>query len=372
MEKSEKTNHTETLEKTEEKKEIRFNPFHDAGITNYEQFKLYPFLVFSTLETIKNRITQQIKQIKDGHFFGDRVILLGERGIGKTSTLFFIKDMLNKENIRAEIFSRLIEDENHLKVILSTTSEGEVIDEGGGKYFPMKGESFEEITNKPIYLLIDFPDIVEIKNFKRFLEFLWSLMIHKNYNKINLIFAMNKSHYDKSFAFSETLGKFLTLRLEKLDKVATRNLISSRLEKIESKIEDFFDEDVFKIIFSYSKGIPRNIISACSLLIDNLNSNIITKESAESILKEKYFDQVINDRVEDPTLKKIYNQMIKILEEEFNGNAPTQERYVEKVMVGCKVGRNTVLARIKDLIKFGIFNQYRGGPRRASKILSFS
>ncbi len=49
--------------------DFEYNPFHDAGITNYEQYKLYPFLIFGTLDTIKNRITQQIKQIKSGHFF---------------------------------------------------------------------------------------------------------------------------------------------------------------------------------------------------------------------------------------------------------------------------------------------------------------
>lgn len=331
---------------------LKYNPFHDSGITNFEQFNLYPFLIFGTLETIRNRIAQQITQIKDGYAFGDRLIILGDRGIGKTSTLFFIKRELDNKGIRTELFSRLIEDADHFKTIC--------------------GEHLFEISKNPIYILIDFPDTVEAKSFKRFLEFLWSLLTHKNYNKINLIFTMNKSHYDKSFSYSETLGKFVTLRLEKLNNQEARELIASRLEKAEGKIEEIFDEDVLEVIFSYSKGIPRNIISACCLLLDNSNGKKINKKFTEKVLKERYLDQVINDRVEDLDLKRIYKQMVKVLEDDFKGSVPSQETYVKKVMEVCNIGRNSTLTRISELVKFGIFNQCKGGYNRVNKIISFN
>lgn len=333
-------------------KKLKYNPFHDSGITNFEQFNLYPFLIFGTLESIRNRISQQITQIKDGYAFGDRLIILGDRGIGKTSTLFFIKKELDKQGIRTELFSRLIEDADHFKVI--------------------SGEHLFEVSKNSIYILIDFPDTVEAKSFKRFLEFLWSLLTHKNYNKINLIFTMNKSHYDKSFSYSETLGKFVTLRLEKLNNQEARELIASRLEKAEGKIEDIFDEEVLEVIFSYSKGIPRNIISACCLLLDNSNGKKINKKFTEKVLKERYLDQVINDRVEDLDLKRIYKQMVKLLEDDFKGSAKSQEDYVKKVMEVCYIGRNSALTRVNELVKFGVFNQYKGGHNRVNKIISFN
>lgn len=348
---------------------LAYNPFHDSGIINYEQFKLYPFLIFGILETIQNRIRQQITQIKEGHEFGDRLIILGERGIGKTSTLFFIKKILDEAGIRTELFSRLIEDDRHLNALLQNP---EIPTLGKGTIYPTKTETLYKMTENPIYFLIDFPDTVEAKSFKSFLNFLWTLMIHKNYNKINLIFAMNKNHYDKSFSYSQTLGKFTTLRLEKLNSEETNELISSRLKKVEGKINDLFGEGVLETIFSYSKGIPRNIISACCLLIDNSNGKKITKKSTESILKEKYIEQVINDRVEDLELKRIFGQMTKILEEDFEGVANSQEDYVKKVMEVCHIGRNSTLDRIKDLVKFGIFNQYKGGYNRVNKIISFN
>lgn len=346
---------------------LKYNPFKDSGITNYEQFSLYPFLVFGTLGTIKNSIQQQIKQIKDGYEFADRLIILGERGIGKTSTLFFIKEMLEKAGIQVKIFSRLIEDASHL-MTLTTEIMG---DPHSRTRIEMK-HTLGEMTKKPIYFLIDFPDTVEAKTFKSFLNFLWSLMIHKNYNKINLVFTMNKSHYDKSFSYSETLGKFVTLRLEKLDYKETKELILSRLKIVEGDVNGYFSEEVLETVFNYSKGIPRNVISACGLLVDNPKGNKITKKIAEGILKEKYIDQVITDRVEDLELKRIYKQMTKILEEDFAGTSNSQEKYVKRVTEVCKIGRNSALERINELLKFGIFNQYKGGYNRVNKILSFN
>ena len=117
--------------------------------------------------------------------------------------------------------------------------------------------------------------------------------------------------------------------------------------------------------------IPRNIISACSLLLDNSNGHKITKEFTEQILKEKYIEQIINDRVDDLELKRIYKQMTNILEKDFNGTANSQEDYVKRIMELCNSGRNSILQRIKELTKFGIFVQYRGGYNRLNKIISF-
>jgi len=333
--------------------DFEYNPFHDAGITNYEQYKLYPFLIFGTLDTIKNRITQQIKQIKSGHFFSERMIILGERGIGKTSSLFFVKDILEKEGIKVFLFSRVIEDADH--------------------FFTITGRRFHEVCDSPIYILIDFPDTLETKKFKKFLEYLWTLMIHKSYNKINLIFSMNKSHYEKSFSYSEIFGKFLSLRLEKLGMLECEKLISSRLKKVNKKLKDVFSYDVQETIFNYSKGIPRNVISACSLLVDNSNGvKEIGFTYAQEILKEKYIEQVINDRVTDLELKRIYKQMVNILEKDFKGTAKSQEDYVKRVTELVNLGRNSILARISDLSRFGIFKLYRGGYNRVNKIISFN
>ena len=195
-------------------------------------------------------------------------------------------------------------------------------------------------------------------------------MTHRNYNKINLIFAMNKSHYEKSFSYSEIFGKFMTLRLERFNRDETEELITSRLRLIDMPVDAIFPSDIIDIIFEYSKGIPRNIISACSLLVDSSNGNKVQKSDADAILKERYFEQVINDRVEDLELKRIYKQMVQILQSDFNGHATNQEEYVKRVREILELGRNSILCRIKELEKFGIFSLYRGGYNRRNKIIS--
>lgn len=351
---------------------LKYNPFNDSGIVSYEQFKNYPFLVFGNIEEIKNRINEQITQIKDGYFFGERLIFLGERGIGKTSSLFFIHDMLKENNIQSFLFSRLIEDSNQLDVSLNKINPGELTEKMERLRIINKSFSFNSLLNKPTYFLIDFPDTFETKQFKKFLDFLWSLLTHKNYNKINLIFCMNISHYEKSYSYSEILGKFTTIRLERLDYNETINLISSRLKVVDECIENVFDSEIMEMVYNYSKGVPRNIISACSLLINNSNGYKIDKSLAEKILKEKYVEQVINDRVEDLELRNIYQLMVSILKNNFNGTAKSQEDYVKKVVEIVKVGRNSVLSRINDLTRFGIIKQYRGGYNRVNKIISMN
>ncbi len=349
-------------------KEYKRNPFLDQGIVNYHQYKNYPFLVFGTLEVLKNRIKQQIAQIKYGDFYGERLVIVGERGIGKTSTLFFIKDMLEESDVRVELFSRIFEDRVHLATLLSQkqSKPGELIDN------PKLKESFFELTKDPIYFLIDFPDTVETKQYKKFLQFLWDMMTDINYNKINLIFAINKSHYDKSFSYSEILGKFVMQKLDRFDEELTKKLISSRLKTVDQEINEVFTSDSIKTLFNFSKGVPRNIISACGLLYNCSDGEPISNELTEKILKEKYFDKIIGDNVQDLELKNIYEKMIDILRSDFQGTANSQEEFVEKITKATNIGKNSAMSRINELSRLGIFKLYKGGYNRLNKIISFN
>ena len=354
--------------------DLKFNPFNDEGISSFSQYKNYPFLVFKSLDMIDKRIDSSIREMKKGYNFQERLILIGDRGIGKTSTLFFIKEKIEKENFRCEIFSKLPQDENHLMTMVKMNKSLDIIQKGQSpKRMLLKDkETFNDLTKKPIYFLIDFPDSISAKDFKGFLVYVWNLMTHINMNNINLIFTMNKSHYSKSFSYGETLGKFTTLRIERLEFEPTLELIGSRLNLIDLKLEDVFIEDALSVVYSYSKGIPRNIVSACKLLVDCSLNGKISKEFTESILKEKYVDQVINDRVEDLELRRIYRQMVEILKNDYEGVAKSQEDYVKIIIEKCNIGRNSAISRISDLVKFGVFKQYKGGYNRLNKIISFA
>lgn len=327
------------------------NPFSDEGIANYEQFKIYPYIIVNAMETIQNKINLDLKQIASGGYFGERILLIGSRGIGKTSALFFIKDMLDKSGVNNYVFSHLVQDAEHFKVFTN--------------------EMLEEVTKDPVYLLIDFPDSLEQENYKRFLLFLWHLMTHKNYNKINLIFALNHSHYDKSFDYSEVLGKFTRLRLEQFNLENTRRLIQSRLDLIGIKIEDFIGPNVIDLIYSHTDGIPRNTISACSLLFTKWQQGCpVQYDIANTLMKEKYFDQILNDRVEDRGIRETYRIMIEILKKDFLGMCQSKMDYIEKIKIQTGMGHSASVKGVNNLIKFGIITEKRGGDKRLCRILS--
>ena len=340
---------------------LKFNPFADSATLNYDQFRRYKFIPFRRWEIIKNKINSQINQIKDNYFFGERLILLGQRGLGKTTSLFAIKEMLDSVGIRTLLFSRLIVDASHINTILNPNM------------LPQQWrETIESISEKPVYILIDFPDAFELKELKKFLLYLGELMIHKNYNKINFIFAMNISHYNKSFSYSETFGKFMSLPLEPLGLEETEALINSRLELVDETWETICDHETLNLIYSYSKGVPRNIISACNILIENLNGVKISGESSSRLLQERYVHQVINDRVEDQSERRIYMQMIDILKNDFGGRCDKQADYVLKINEKMGLGDMTVYKKIDALLKWGIFNYQKGGEKRRNKILSLN
>jgi len=354
---------------------LKFNPFSEFGITDYSQYKNYEFLVFDSLKIINSRVDSATNQMKNGYFFQERLALLGDRGIGKTSTLFYIKDKFEKVGFRCELLSKLPQDEDHLMSMIKMNKALEIKQKGLSniRLEFLNKETFNDITSKPIYLLFDFPDGITPKDFRGFLVYIWNLMTHPNMKKINLIFAMNKSHYDKSFSYGETLGKFTTLRIERLDFDSSVDLIQSRLDLVNKKVRNIFKGDCLVRIYSYSKGVPRNIISACKLLIDYSNGKeTIDEDFAEELFKERYVDQVINDRVEDLELRRIYKQMIKILKDDFKGISNSQEEFLKKCCEVTDIGRNSAISRLNELVRFGVLARSKGGYNRLNKIISFN
>ena len=72
---------------------ILFNPFGEYGVADYPQYKKFPFL-----QTRSNDIVIKTVEsfIMDKFYFPERLLILGIRGIGKTSTLFKIRDILSE------------------------------------------------------------------------------------------------------------------------------------------------------------------------------------------------------------------------------------------------------------------------------------
>ena len=84
--------------------------FSDSSIVNFKQYKEFGFLLTRSGEVLENKILNKIKQLQGSIYSGEQMILIGERGIGKTTTLFFIHDILVKNNIKSFIVQRFFVD----------------------------------------------------------------------------------------------------------------------------------------------------------------------------------------------------------------------------------------------------------------------
>lgn len=326
---------------------LNFNPFKEFGVTDHKQYKKYPFLQSSSINTLKLKIDGSIR---DNFMFPERLLILGEPGIGKSTALFYVEELLN-ETKKCNVFllTNLFTDADDFK---KETGE----------------DLYETIKNKT-YFLVDFPDTIHSGNFKNFLDFLWTLIHHKNYENINFVFACNISHYSRSLNLSEILNKFERFRLERWSREETEKLVKSRLQMGGSN--NYFDEKVYDIIHKYSKGIPRNIICASKALVEKFfTSEAITNEQAESLLGEEYLDKIIDDRTEDLGKRLLYRQVIGIIKNNYNSEVQMQKDLIELMIKQLSIGRNKAMSTLSELHKFGILTFTKGGLNNTNKIIS--
>jgi hypothetical protein len=325
---------------------LSFNPFNIFGMTDYQQFKDFPCLESKSISQIKNMINNQIR---DSFRFADRILLLGVPGIGKSTSLYYIYDMLSEAGCNVFLFDRMFIDEEDFN------NQADV--------------KLSEVSKKPMYVLVDFPDTINAINFKKFLDYCWNLMKSPNGNNISFIFACNISHYNRSLNVSEILNKFLRVRLDSMNEEESNWLISSRLKMADT--ENFFDEEVYKIVFKYSRGIPRNIICASKVLTDQyMHKESVNAKEANTILKEEYMDKIINDREENPKRKILYKAIMKILLEDFKGTSTNQTELTNVLKQKLDIGINKSMGFLSDLCKFGLLEFYKGGRNNSEKIWS--
>lgn len=325
---------------------LPFNPFSVYSINQYNQYKDCPFLQTRATNLIKNNV---MGQIRDKYTNPERLLLLGERGLGKTTSLFFVKDMLENAGYKNVFFlTKLVLDNDCLRLLT--------------------GKSLKDFSEEKGFLLIDFPDTTNLANLKKFLEFIWEIMTSPFYKNINLIFSLNISHFNFISNMSEVLGKFDKIRIERMDLTETRELIDARLAM--ANASGFFDEEVYGCIYDYSQGIPRNIICASRGLADNFSTkDRVDLASAQRVLREVYTDKIINDRVEDPEKRAIFKRIITLIGIESGGVVETQELLSKRIKEDLNIGRNRAIGFVNELSKFGLLIITKGGENNTKKII---
>ena len=303
------------------------------------------------------------------------MVILGNKGIGKTSALFCVKKAIEEAGMNHMLFARPPVDRNHLIELSGGKSVEDVICGNDFMQEPPERQAdkkFTKSTWKPLFLLIDFPDDVRASEIRGALRYLDSLnRCNPLADFLSIYIALNKSHYHKSFDHNQVLGKFETIRLDPFDNDLTRELIEKRLVHAGAMSKDIFEESTYDIIQQYSKGIPRNIITIANTLIRD-NKLPISAGTAALKLKDNYAVNVLNDRVADPLLLDLYKQMIHILKSKFDSRAERQMDFLSAVTEVTSITEKTLCKRLGELQKMGLITITKGGPKRYTNIISLN
>jgi len=350
-----------------------FNPFSDWGIIRYDQFCKYQqaLLLSPGLKQIKEHVESQLSNIQARFLSGDRIILNGVTGIGKTTALYYIKQLTEAQKVQTVWLNMIPTTDDHFEKIVGKSLKAIVC---GRHPIPERDDNkpiliAEGYRWKPTYLLIDMPDQIDRTAFKKFLVWLEEIIKSDFYEFINIAIAMNRPDYNRSWEMSQIFGKFKPFSLERFDIDLVNRLLHKRLELADLKFEEVFEEGVSNAVMDYSKGVPRNVLTAANGLIKAFVLPI-NEPHAREYLNKSYPKKIIEDRIEDLTLQGEYKSIVELLKKG-DGKAG-KEALLLKVIDELNISKNTARRRVDELIKMGVLQRTVCGPKRRTNILSLA
>jgi predicted AAA+ superfamily ATPase len=117
-----------------------YNPFKITATINRTDFQIQPFYETEVVKNVKRQILSDILAINNNRRPYTRLVCMGYKGVGKTSVLYYIEDLLKKEGIKAVIINSLPADLKDLQFLVRIP------------------EFKEYLRDNYLYVLIDHPD----------------------------------------------------------------------------------------------------------------------------------------------------------------------------------------------------------------------
>jgi len=349
------------------------NPFGDWGIIRYDQFCKYQqaLLISPALKQLQEHINSQLENIKTRFMCGDRVILNGVTGIGKTTSLYYIKQLADNQGVQTVWLNWIPTNDQHFHRIIGRPLKQIIC---GNEPQPEHDQKTPILIAsgykwKPTYLLIDIPDQIDRADFRKFLGWLEEVIKSDFYEFINIVIALNRPEYNRSWEMSQIFGKFKPFALERFDVTLVKSLLKKRLGLANLEYDSFFGEGVSSAIMDYSKGVPRNVLTAANGLIKAFKPPI-EEFQARQYLDRAYPKHVIEDRIEDPQLKREYQLIVDVVREgkQFDGKVAL----LDTIQAKLEISKNTARRRVDDLIKMGVLQRTIAGATRRTNIISLS
>jgi len=298
------------------------NPFSIKMVYDYTDFKAFPFLMLEIHRLLRSRLITESLNLP---FERTYTLIVGDRGIGKTTTLMFLKDVIEtmkKPNMKCKYFPST-KGVSNLQLLTRSIV--------GNTYFEKKfSDSITTLNNflsgTRYYLIIDVPDSTTNAELRALSYALEEIKAVKN---ISIIMAMNPQHVSKMENITLILGKFTSFFLDPFDYEHTRELIVDRLKTARLKTYNGnelypFTEDAVQKIFEISKGNPRNILTCADVSLNFAREKRIRKIDSNIIFEsvsKYYVKKIIEERTHIPSERKLLMVLYNEIKNTFKGEA---------------------------------------------------
>lgn len=345
---------------------LQTNPFERDFTFSFEDYEKYPFI---TNDSVINNLRFALvwNTSSNEPFFAK---ISSEKGSGKSTFLFYLQDELNKldrENIRTSYIPYLNEDivEVIRKIINLMNISGD-------------GNIFEKLnkfsnTNK-IYLFLDFQDSQSSKENIQALE-TFLIRFFKEFPKISIIISFN-SNQEKEIEQTSIMGKFKQYTLNSFNLSSSNELIRLRLEKYRS--EGFNGnpyypfENILDLIYQYSGGNPRKIISLCSSILCSSSSQYTTsfpRQKFADLFKKSIISDILSEFTTDESLRQDLMILYSIILNNFPEGVNRQQELLDYVNKEKGWSYSTTIKRIKTLQKINLISINKSSENNWTRVI---
>ncbi|OQX86880.1 MAG: hypothetical protein B6D55_04875 [Candidatus Omnitrophica bacterium 4484_70.2] len=192
-------------------------------------------------------------------------LILGDKGVGKTSFLYALSYILKKDKkIITQIISHYFS-KSEYQFLLYLSKKLNII-----PYFRSTLDLKESVRNyllekeekgKIVVFLIDEGEKVSLRN----LEVLREFVEYKNNNKLLQLVIASRTELLHRTKMVRTLLNRVEFKyiLTPLDDRETKKMIEFRLKKAGVKNISIFTSQAFELIYQYTQGYPLRVLSLC-------------------------------------------------------------------------------------------------------------
>jgi DNA polymerase III delta prime subunit len=305
---------------------------------NEEHMESIPFIPTESYQVIENRVLYHFMSPSSSKI-SLYLYFVGNIGVGKSTALLHLKKELEKKDFRVAYLSK--EHKTEASILRAMT----------GSYQSYSVELSKKWNETRSIVFFDVPDTANRTHLVKMGSVMQELMVKF---KTSIIVVFNKQQYQRFQSLGTILGKYSPYALTPFTIDDTMNMVYKRLERARKKPHKDplypFTNEIIERIHKIAQGNPRNIVLMCSLLIES-DKGSINLDLVKKVTKDDYIMRILESSFPSEYRKNTLKDLIGVIENDFNGCAPSQTELIRVTNEKLGWSRITIKRRIKELEK---------------------